>query len=68
MNHRSLMGPGARSACAALAVLGAAQRGETLTAVTRRIGPALVFERLWRELGVGGVILNLRDNAAPRRA
>ena len=33
-----------------LAVLGAHERGETLTARTRRIGPALVFERLWREL------------------
>jgi len=39
-----------------LAVLGAHERGETLTAITRRIGPALIFERLWRELGVGGVI------------
>ena len=42
-----------------LAVLGAVERGETLTAVTRRIGPALTFERLWRELGVGGVIREL---------
>jgi hypothetical protein len=42
-----------------LAVLGAHERGETLTAVTRRIGPALIFERLWRELGVGEVITEL---------
>lgn len=42
-----------------LAVLGAAQRGDTITAITRRIGPALIFERLWRELGVGGVIREL---------
>jgi hypothetical protein len=39
-----------------LAVLGAHQRGETLTARTRRIGPALIFERLWRELDVDQVI------------
>ena len=42
-----------------LAVLGAAQRGDTITAITRRIGPALIFERLWRELGVGDVIREL---------
>jgi len=42
-----------------LAVLGAVERGETITAVTRRIGPAFIFERLWRELGVGEVIAEL---------
>ena len=42
-----------------LAVLGAVGRGDALTAVTRRFGPALVFERLWRELGVGDVIREL---------
>jgi transposase len=42
-----------------LAVLGAVERGESLSATTRRIGPALIFERLWRELGVGGVIHDL---------
>ena len=42
-----------------LAVLGAHERGETLTARTRRIGPALIFERLWRELGVDEVIREL---------
>jgi len=47
-----------------LAVLGAAARGEALTAVTRRIGPGLIFERLWRELGVGHVI---RELAASRK-
>jgi hypothetical protein len=47
-----------------LAVLGAVERGETLTAITRRIGPALVFERLWRELGIGDVI---RDLARDRK-
>jgi hypothetical protein len=44
-----------------LAVLGAVERGETLTAITRRIGPALIFERLWRELGVGEVIRELAE-------
>jgi transposase len=44
-----------------LAVLGAVGRGDALTAVTRRIGPALVFERLWRELGVGDVIRELSE-------
>ena len=47
-----------------LAVLGAVERGETLTARARRIGPALIFERLWRELGVGDVI---RELAAGRK-
>jgi transposase len=42
-----------------LAVLGAVGRSDSLTACTRRIGPALIFERLWRELGVGGVIRGL---------
>ena len=42
-----------------LSVLGAAQQGDALTAITRRIGPALIFERLWRELGVGEVIREL---------
>jgi len=42
-----------------LAVLGAVERGETITARARRIGPALIFERLWRELGVGDVIREL---------
>jgi hypothetical protein len=39
-----------------LAVLGAVGRGESVTARARRIGPGLIFERLWRELGVGEVI------------
>ena len=42
-----------------LAVLGAHERGETITARSRRIGPALIFERLWRELGVDEVIREL---------
>lgn len=46
-----------------LAVLGAAERADTLTAQTRHIGPALLFERLWRELEVDAVI---RELAAER--
>lgn len=42
-----------------LAVLGAHERGESLSAVTRRIGPALVFGRLWRELGIDEVLRDL---------
>ena len=45
-----------------LAVLGAHERGESITARARRIGPALVFERLWRELGVGEVIRELSQD------
>lgn len=45
-----------------LAVLGAVGRGDALTAVTRRIGPALIFERLWRELGIGEVIRELSQD------
>jgi hypothetical protein len=47
-----------------LTVLGAHERGESVTARCRHIGPALVFERLWRELGIGGVI---RERAAERK-
>lgn len=47
-----------------LAVLGAHERGESLTAITRHIGPALIFGRLWRELGADGVI---RDLARERK-
>ena len=39
-----------------LAVLGAHERGESITARSRRIGPALIFERLWRELEIDQVI------------
>ena len=47
-----------------LAVLGAHERGQSVTARARRIGPALIFERLWRELGIGEVI---RDLARERK-
>lgn len=39
-----------------LTVLGAHERGESITARSRRIGPALIFERLWRELEIDQVI------------
>lgn len=39
-----------------LAVLGAHVRGHSVTTRTRRIGPALIFERLWRESGIAGVL------------
>lgn len=42
-----------------LAVLGAHQRGESVTTRTRRVGPALIFERLWRELGIDRVLNGL---------
>lgn len=39
-----------------LAVLGAHGRGESVATRTRRIGAALIFERLWQETGVGAVL------------
>lgn len=39
-----------------LAVLGAHERGHSVTTRTRRIGPALIFERLWRETGIAAVL------------
>jgi len=41
------------------AVLGAHAKGEALTTRTRIVGPALIFERLWQELGIEGVIAEL---------
>lgn len=46
------------------AVLGAHVNGESLTTRTQSIGPALIFERLWQETGIGEVV---RELAAPRR-
>jgi transposase len=37
-------------------VLGAHANGEAVTTRTRIVGPALIFQRLWQELGVDGVI------------
>ena len=47
-----------------LAVLGAHSRGDSVTTRTRNIGPALIFERLWSECGIGAV---LRDMLSERR-
>jgi hypothetical protein len=57
-----LLRSGARFAEKAL-VLGAAQEGTATTAEVRRIGPALVFERLWTESGCRAAI----DELAGRR-
>lgn len=42
-----------------LAVLGACESGEVETTATRRIGPALIFERLWRNVGIAKVLSHL---------
>lgn len=42
-----------------LAVLGAHDRGESVTTRTRSVGPALIFERLWHECGIGPVLREL---------
>ena len=42
-----------------LTVLGAMEHQHNINATTRHIGPALIFERLWRELGVSQVIKEL---------
>jgi hypothetical protein len=47
-----------------LAVLGAYAEGDSLTVGARIIGPALIFERLWHELGIDAV---LRELAGERR-
>ena len=46
------------------AVLGAHSRGDSVTTRTRSVGPALIFERLWGECGIGAV---LRDMLGERR-
>jgi transposase len=53
-----LLRSGARFAEKAL-VLSAAQQGTTIGAAVRRIGPALLFERLWEETGCRTVIEEL---------
>ena len=42
-----------------LAVLGAYAEGDSLTVGARIIGPALIFERLWQELGIDRVLAEL---------
>lgn len=41
------------------AVLGAHANGESITTRTRIIGPALIFQRLWRDCGMGPVLSDL---------
>jgi transposase len=53
-----LLRSGARFAEKAI-VLDALDRGEATTIATRRIGPALAFERVWEETGCRGVIERL---------
>ena len=53
-----LLRSGARFADKAI-VLDAFDRGEATTIATRRIGPALAFERVWEETGCRGVIERL---------
>jgi len=53
-----LLRSGARFAHKAM-VIDALERGEAMTVSTRRIGPALAFERLWGETGCQAVIEGL---------
>jgi hypothetical protein len=53
-----LLRSGARFAAKAI-VVDAFAAGEVTTSSTRRLGPALVFERLWEETGCGEVIESL---------
>ena len=39
-----------------LAVLGAHAQGDGVTVATRSVGPALIFERLWQQLGIDRVL------------
>src|SRR6478672_6399116 len=54
----SLLASGARFAHSVL-VLSANARGEIPTITTRRIGPTLLFERLWQQTGCQRVIKHL---------
>ena len=56
----ALLASGARLAQSVL-LLSAHARGQLPTITTRRIGPALIFERLWRETGCRRVIEQLLD-------
>ena len=59
-----LLRSGARFADKAI-VLDALDRGEATRSSTRRIGPALAFERVWEETGCRGVIERLARRAQP---
>lgn len=54
----SLLRSGARF-CEALVVISAHRKGEALEVATRGIGPAMIFERLWKETGLKQVIESL---------
>jgi hypothetical protein len=56
----ALLVSGARLAQSVL-LLSAHAKGQLPTSTTRRIGPALIFERLWRETGCQRVIEQLLD-------
>ncbi|MBV8676690.1 MAG: IS1634 family transposase, partial [Planctomycetaceae bacterium] len=56
----ALLASGARLAQSVL-LLSAHAKGQLPTITTRRIGPALIFERLWRETGCRRVIEGLLD-------
>jgi hypothetical protein len=43
------------------AVLGATESAQAQTGQSCRIGPALIFERLWQQIGIDKVITNLLD-------
>ena len=60
-----LLRSGARFADKAI-VLDALNRGEAKVAATRRIGPALAFERVWEETGCKSVIERLGERAQAR--
>ena len=58
-----LVRSGARFATKAM-VLNAAADDAAIKIAVRRIGPALVFERLWEETGCRAVIVEWRANAS----
>jgi len=67
----ALMQSGARFAESSM-VLTAHERGEMTQATTRRIGPAMIFERLWNETGcrevIGGLLKERRFEFPVERA
>jgi hypothetical protein len=62
-----LLRSGARFAQQAM-VLDAARAGDAATVAVRRIGPALLFERLWQETGCQSVIVGLARGRGHRFA
>jgi hypothetical protein len=63
----ALLESGARF-CEAVLVLNAHRRGDAVTAASMRVGPTLVFERLWEQTGCGPVLQSLlgrREFASP---